>query len=231
MIALDNTKTVADIVNENPNAAIIFKKYQIDFCCKGKKPLEEVCQKKGLDPEKLLEEISQLKGHGDQALRIQSWPMTMICDYIIHNHHSYVKTLLPQLLQFSQRVATVHGHDAPETVEIADLVQQLAAELLAHLQKEEEQLFPLIKKSEAQGAFEALEWREMIDELQDEHSAAGDIIFRLAELSNNYSWPEWACNTFKALYYNLEEFQDDLFQHIHLENNVLFPKVLKSIGV
>lgn len=231
MLISENIKTVADIVNENPNAAIVFKKYQIDFCCKGKRPLDEVCKKQGLDPGALLDEISQLKGHGEHALRIHSWPMGMICDYIVHNHHSYVKATLPQLLQFAERVATVHGADAPETVEIFGQVQLLAAELFSHLKKEEEQLFPLIKKSEAQDNFKMDEWEALIDELKDEHSAAGDLIFRIAELSDNYTSPDWACNTYRALYHNLEAFQDDLFQHIHLENNVLFPKVMKRIAL
>lgn len=226
---LEQGKTVAEIVTERPNAAIIFKKYEIDFCCKGGRPLEEVCNKNGLDAQQLLREIEMLAGRGSQNLRIESWPMGLICEYIVNNHHTYVKATLPQLLMMAERVAEVHGKEMSSLVELNFTLQELAVELQSHLEKEEQQLFPLIKKSEETGTFQKEEWGSLVAELYDEHSAAGEHIHKIRALSQNFSYPDWACNTFKALYFNLEEFQDDLFQHIHLENNVLFPKVKEAL--
>jgi len=226
---LEQGKTVAEIVTERPNAAIIFKKYDIDFCCKGGRPLEEVCDKNGLDAQQILREIETLAGRGEQNLRIESWPAGAICDYIVNNHHTYVKETLPQLLQMADRVAEVHGHDMPSLRQLNSTLQNLAVELRSHLDKEEQQVFPLIKASEERNAFRKEEWGSLIEELYDEHTLAGELIHEIKALTGNFTYPDWACNTFKALYFNLEEFQDDLFQHIHLENNVLSPRVKAAL--
>lgn len=229
MVTIEKTKSVADIVTERPNAALVFKKYQIDFCCNGNKPFEDVCKKRGFDPEELIKEINSLNRSEVNNDRFDAWNASFLCDYIVQNHHSYVRSTIPSLLMMSERVAQVHGEGMSSLIKLDQLFRVLAADLMKHLEKEENELFPLIKKSEQQGAFKKEEWDSLIDELKDEHSAAGELIHEIARITDNYNYPEWACNTFRALYYNLEAFQDDLFQHIHLENNVLFPKVLLNI--
>lgn len=227
---LDKQQTVANIVSEKPGAAIIFKKHHIDFCCKGKVPLEDVCQKKGMDPEELMSEIENSGDKGIINLRYHEWPLGFLCDYIVYNHHSYIREMVPQLIQMAEKVSKVHGHAKPELDEVNVEFQKLASELYAHIQKEEQELFPLIKASENQNNFSAKDWENLVDDLKEEHNEAGNKVHQLAYLTNDYQYPEWACNTFMALYYNLEAFQDDLFHHIHLENNILFPRVLEQLS-
>jgi regulator of cell morphogenesis and NO signaling len=222
---INENLTVAEIVNEKPNAAIIFKKHKIDFCCGGKKPLAEACAKAKVDEKVVLSEIAQLNSSGDSMMRVFSWPLSLLCDYIVSNHHTYVKEVIPQLLPLAEKVARVHGHEQTQLLEVFEKFQALASELHQHMIKEEQELFPLVKKLEAEGKLNESEWKQLIAELEDEHEAAGNLMKEIQELTNDFQYPDWACNSFRALYKNLEEFQDDLFQHVHLENNVLFPKI------
>ncbi|MCO6501263.1 MAG: iron-sulfur cluster repair di-iron protein [Vicingus serpentipes] len=229
---IDN-KTVAEIVTENIKSADIFKKNKIDFCCGGNVPVQEICAKKGVDYSKLKEEILNIGKAPTGAQDFNTWDLDFLADYIINTHHKYVAEANELIIQYSDRVAKVHGHHYTEVVEINKLFHAIANELNSHMHKEEMILFPFIKelaKAKKHGVkimpppFGSIQ--NPIHMMESEHTDAGGILEKIAELSNNHTPPEGACNTFRALYSKLEEYQNDLFQHIHLENNILFPKAI-----
>ncbi|OAD90215.1 iron-sulfur cluster repair di-iron protein [Aequorivita soesokkakensis] len=226
-------RTVADMVTENIKAAHIFKKHGIDFCCGGGISIKKACEKAKIDPVILEAELLSLDAIEDRAKDFNSWKLDFLTDHIINVHHGYVEESSPMLLQYSKRVNHVHGHHYTELGEIEALVTQVVQELAAHMKKEELILFPFIKKlvkAEREGSdIPAIHFGTVenpIKMMEAEHEEAGEIMRRIAELSNNYTPPQGACNTYRAFYAKLEEFEQDLHQHVHLENNILFPKAL-----
>lgn len=226
-------KTVADVVTENIKTAHIFKKYGIDFCCGGGISIKRACEKAKIDPEVLETELLNIDTVQDRAQDYNSWKLDFLTDHIINVHHGYVEESSPLLLQYSQRVNQVHGHHYTELGEIEVLTKQVVQEMAAHMKKEELILFPFIKKmveAEREGNelpqihFGSVE--NPIRMMEAEHGEAGEIMRKIAALSNNYTPPQGACNTYRAFYSKLAEFEEDLFQHVHLENNILFPKAL-----
>lgn len=231
-MVITKDKTVAQAVTENIKAAHVFKKHGIDFCCGGGISIEKACIKKDIDFELLKKELLNVDKI-PKAYDYNSWKLDFLIDHIINVHHSYVEQAIPLILQYSARVAQVHGHHYVEVVEINKLFMAVANELTAHMKKEEIILFPYIKKLldlKANGQeitpppFGTI--NNPIAMMEQEHETAGDIFKTIAELSNNYTPPQDACNTFRALYAKLDEFEQDLHQHIHLENNILFPKAI-----
>lgn len=225
--------TVAEIVVKNIKAAHIFKKYGIDFCCGGGITLEKACAKNNANLDALIAEIEDLENSTSKSYNYSKWELDFLVDHIINIHHTYVEESIPILLQYANKVAKVHGHHYSELIEINQLVENVVKELAAHMKKEELILFPYIKhlvkasREETEPKpphFGTIE--NPIQMMHEEHDYAGDVFKRIAVLTNNYKTPEGACNTFKALYSKLEEFEQDLHQHIHLENNILFPKAI-----
>jgi regulator of cell morphogenesis and NO signaling len=232
MINIDD-KTVAEIVTENIKTADVFKKNGIDFCCGGNVKVQEICQKKGVDYNVIKDEIANIDSPSSDTHDYNSWDLDFLADYIINTHHKYVAEANNLIIQYSDKVAKVHGHHYTEVVEINKLFHAIANELNSHMYKEEMMLFPHIKElavakrnstKVVPPPFGTIQ--NPINMMEAEHDGAGDILRQIAELSNNYTPPAEACNTFKALYSKLEEYQNDLFQHIHLENNILFPKAI-----
>ena len=213
--------TVADIVNANPQSATVFKKYKIDFCCKGKQPLNEACKKAGVTPESVLDEINQLAKQPGTNMRIHSWANEMICDYIVNNHHNYVRNVTPQIEALSYKVASVHGENHPELIQVYHTFAGLAKELMAHLNKEEEDWFPAIKSGKVS--------KKLINEIEEEHDEAGGLMAEINELTDGYQPPHDACTSYRVLFDLLKEFEDDLHQHVHVENNILIPKIKHQI--
>jgi len=227
-------RTVAEVVTENIKAAHIFKKHGIDFCCGGGVSIKRACEKANIDPEILEAELRNLEAAPDRAFDYNSWKLDFLTDHIINVHHHYVEESSPLLLQYAKRVNHVHGNHYTELPEIEELVTKVVQAMAAHQRKEELILFPFIKKlvkAEAEGTavpethFGSVE--NPIHMMEEEHDEAGDMMKRISELSNGYTPPQGACNTYRAFYAKLDEFEDDLHQHIHLENNILFPKSLK----
>jgi regulator of cell morphogenesis and NO signaling len=230
---IDN-KTVAEIVTENIKTADVFKKNGIDFCCGGNVKVKEVCNKKGVDYSKLKEELDNIEHSSRGTHDFNTWDLDFLVDYIVNTHHKYVLEANNLITEYAEKVAKVHGHHYTETIEIKELFQELKDDLLSHMYKEENILFPRIKeivkankenKELNPSLFGSI--RNPIEVMESEHTNAGDILRKIAELSDNFNPPMDACNTYKALYAKLEEYQNDLFQHIHLENNILFPKIIK----
>ena len=230
-MVITKDKTVAQTVTENIKAAHVFKKYGIDFCCGGGISIEKVCVKKNIDFAILKNELLNIN-KASKAYDYDSWKLDFLIDHIINIHHTYVEQSIPLILQYAAKVAKVHGHHYAD-VEINKLFIQVANELTAHMKKEEIILFPYIKKLlglKATGEeivpplFGTI--NNPISMMEQEHETAGNVFRAIAVLSNDYSPPEEACNTFRALYAKLQEFEQDLHQHIYLENNILFPKAV-----
>ncbi len=226
-------QTLAEIVTENIRSAIVFEEFGLDFCCKGKRTLSEACAEKNVKVENVVNSLSELNSN-DPSQNINDWAIDFLVEYIINNHHQYVRRMIPVISLHADKVASVHGKNHPETIEIADLFLAVREELESHMMKEERILFPFIKQ-----LYNAKKNNEQIEPppfgtiqnpirmMEAEHTSAGDAMFRIRDLSKNYSTPEDACNTFKALYSELKEFEEDLHKHIHLENNLLFPKSIE----
>ena len=224
-------KTVAEVVTENIKTAHIFKKHGIDFCCGGGITIEKACSKNNVDYSSLEDELKNIDINASRATNYDAWELDFLVDHIINVHHSYVLESIPLILQYANKVAKVHGHHYSEVIEINSLFTEVAQELSLHLEKEEIVLFPYVKelvKAKRENVkpsvphFGAV--NNPIQVMENEHESAGDIFKVISKLSNNFTPPDEACNTFKALYSKLEEFEQDLHQHIHLENNILFPK-------
>ena len=229
---------IGEIVARNFRAAQIFESYGLDFCCGGKKSISEACEKKGISPDNVINELNSklenlkiFDANGRNAINYNAWELDFLIDYIINTHHVYVMNSLPNIFAHSQKVASVHGENHPEVNSIADLFSNLKDELEAHLQKEEKMLFPYIKNL-VRIKRENIEVQyppfgtvnNPIKMMEHEHDNAGNILSYINRLSGNYNPPQDACTTFRVLYQELKEFEDDLHTHIHLENNILFPK-------
>jgi len=217
-------KTIAEIVSDDISTASVFKKYNLDFCCGGGKTVEKACEKANINTEGVVADLlNNTSKNNTPNLNFKDWSADFLVDYIINVHHTYVKENLSIINEFSSKVARVHGQHAPETIEIDNLFTELSYELINHLEKEETILFLAIKTKIVDPTFEYD--AAVIEILKDEHDHAGTIVKQIQALSNNFTPPEWACNTYKALYHKLNEFINDLYQHIHLENNILFHKI------
>jgi regulator of cell morphogenesis and NO signaling len=224
-------KTLAEIMADNVRSAIVFEEFGLDFCCRGNRLLKDACSEKNLDLQKVVNELVNLSNNGNGKENPNDWQLDFLVDYIMNNHHQYVRRMIPVITLHADKVASVHGKNHPETIQIADLFLAVREELEMHMMKEERILFPQIKqmiltqKENSQyfpPPFGTIQ--NPIRMMEYEHTSAGDALYQIRELSNNYSHPEDACNTFKALYSELKEFEEDLHKHIHLENNILFPK-------
>lgn len=229
-------ETIGQIAAKDLHKAKVFKKYGLDFCCGGKKTIKEACSEKGLDVTKVeqeLHELDKINAFGGRQLPYNDWEVDFLSDYIVNTHHSYLNKNLPDLKRYAQRVAEVHGDNHPELLAVNQQVQLLANELTTHLIKEEKILFPYlkilaaaVKNNEPLHVNPFGDVQQPVNMMEMEHDVAGEILERLKELTNNYTLPKDACATFSLLYRTLEEMTEDLHLHIHLENNILFPKAI-----
>lgn len=220
---------VGEIVTRDFRAAEVFKNAGIDFCCGGSQSLGQVCKEKNLNLSALEQKLVSLKETPtNEAHRFNDFKLDFLCDYIENTHHKTVLRLLPQLVAYTQKIADVHGAHHAELVQIATLFAQINTELLQHLRNEEEVLFPAIKDvlKTNSAASRAIVISE-ITRMKDEHEFAGGAMDKINVLSGNYSVPADGCSTYDVTYKLLEQFEDDLHIHVHLENNILYPKVLK----
>jgi regulator of cell morphogenesis and NO signaling len=224
MTTLTSERTVGQIAAALPASVRVFEKHGIDFCCGGAVPLTDACRRAGVDPALLLHEI-------DQAVQVPSsdatdWltaPIPALIDHILDTHHVYMKAQLPRLEAMLAKVLQAHGDRHGETLrELAAVYAPMKAELDAHLLKEERILFPMILT----GASHCGGVQNPIRVMLYEHDSAGDALLQMRRITADYTPPPDACNTFRALYHELSEMERDLHRHIHLENNILFPRAL-----
>lgn len=225
-------KTVAKIVAENIKYADVFKKYGIDFCCGGGISLESACQKHNINLQLIENELNEMNFAVLPSQNFNKWSLDFLADYIVQTHHSYVQEAIPIILAYAEKVAHAHGEKHPEVIEVFALFQKISDELLSHLMKEERILFPYIKQlsqthNETVVSLHFDSVQNPISVMTNEHELAGEWMKQIRQITNQFTPPQTACNTFKALYAKLSEFEGDLHQHIHLENNILFPKSIE----
>jgi regulator of cell morphogenesis and NO signaling len=226
--------TLAEIVKTDFRSARIFENYNLDFCCNGNRALDEACREKKLDAKNILDEVSAVCTDSDTNKDSYEWKTDELANHILNTHHIYVKKMLPIIFAHSQKVSEVHGKNHPEVIEIAKIFEMVHDELSSHLMKEEKMLFPVILHlAELEKSGSGMEVspfgsiQNPIDVMEREHAEAGDGFYKIRELSSSYNPPEDACTTYKVLYQELNEFEQDLHTHIHLENNILFPQAVE----
>ncbi|NKI27050.1 iron-sulfur cluster repair di-iron protein [Arenibacter sp. 6A1] len=228
------TKNIGEIVAENYRTAQIFKNHKIDFCCKGNRSIQEVAEYNKLDANILLQEIETVSQKStDDSIDFKEWPLDLLADYIEKKHHRYVAEQIPVLKQYLSKLCRVHGERHPELLEITEHFNKCAGELTMHMKKEELIVFPAISnllKAKKEGTkltpdkFGTI--NTPIQIMMEEHENEGERFRLIDSLSNNYTPPADGCNTYRVAFSLLQEFEEDLHRHIHLENNILFPKAL-----
>lgn len=225
-MAHSNEKTVGELVAENRASARVFEKYGIDCCCGGKRSLDDACRERGVAPAVVLDELNQaaLTPRPDER-DWQNAPLSDIIAHIVSHHHAYLKSELPRIADLFAKVVPAHSEREPVLIEVSEIFGILKEELDAHLMKEEMILFPTIARLEAGGSSGApCSIEHPIARMEYEHESAGRALAQMRHLTRDYYIPDEACNTYRALFATLAELESDLHEHIHLENNVLFPR-------
>ncbi len=221
---IDGTSQVGRIATEHPISTRVFARYGIDYCCGGGVPLAEACESRGLDAESVAEEIQReldpVAGAGE------CWSVAPLPDLVTHilvAYHQPLKEELPRLEAMARKVLQVHADKEPEMLtELLAVYLGIRADLEPHMEKEEQILFPMIQRGQgflADGP---------VAVMKEEHEQVGAALKRLREITNDYEVPPRACNTWRALWHGLAALEKELHQHIHLENNILFPRALGS---
>jgi regulator of cell morphogenesis and NO signaling len=210
----------------------LFEAARIDYCCGGKKTLAEVCQEKGLDPQAFLATLDEGASPSDGEAVIDAAAMSLpeLADHILKTHHAYLREELPRLDMLTERVASVHGGDDSRLREVRETFLALAAELASHMMKEEQILFPMIRRLEVSDALPAFHCGSIanpIRQMELEHHDAGAALERMRTLTDEYTPPTWACNTYRAMLDALAHLERDMHQHVHKEDNVLYPSAVK----
>lgn len=226
------TTLVKDIVNEMPKAADVFKRKRIDFCCGGNIPLADAVAERSVNLEDIMAELVQLYEQGENAKEnVAVWTdseSAVIIEHIKEQYHRPLEEELTQLSPYVTKVMKVHGDHRPELVRVHELFFELKKELLEHTTKEDELVFPLLKKLEDPTIENRDEIIAYITELEKEHDHAGAILKELREITSDFNPPLDACGTYRLVYKRLEMLEENTFMHVHLENNILFPRYIEA---
>ncbi len=222
---------IGELVAEDYKTAAVFKKYGIDFCCQGNRTIQEACEKKSIDSEEVIRELEAVKAQSQNAdTDYKSWDLDRLADHIQTKHHGYVEEAIGQLKPYVDKICRVHGDRHPELLEIQREFYASAGELTTHMKKEEFMLFPYIKNMVRNNKATSPQFGTVenpIAAMMMEHDIEGERFRKIAKLTDNYTPPQDACNTYMVTFALLKEFEEDLHLHIHLENNILFPKSLE----
>ncbi len=232
MAMTHSAKTVGEYVKERPSLSKVFERYGIDYCCGGKRPLLEVCQEKGVSLDELMLTLEQVTTSmlSREEPDWQSATVAQMTEHIYQNHHLYLYEVMPRLSQMANKVAKVHGGKDGRLAELAVTFDTLQAELNRHMHKEEQVLFPYCRQlaaADSMPEFHCGPISTPIHAMEMEHEQAGALLVQMRTLTDGYTPPEWACNTYRVLLDGLVEMESDIHQHIHEENNILFPKALE----
>lgn len=232
MSALSPGKTIGQYVLEQPALSKVFEKYGIDFCCGGKRPLEDVCREKGLDVAEVFKALGEAASLPEtENIDWKAATISEMVDHIYNVHHQYLYNEMPRLTRMVEKVARVHGENDSRLGELANVYQQLVSELTMHMMKEENVLFPYCRELETATSspkFHCGSIGNPIRVMEMEHDQAGELLASMRTLTDGYNPPEWACNTYRAMLDGLKEMEADIHQHIHEENNILFPKAIQK---
>ena len=233
-MTLSSNMTVREVATAIPESTRIFEKLKIDYCCGGQKPLAEACANAGVKFEELERMFEQVQATNDLAIDFQNETLPKLIDHIVEKHHVFTRDEMARLDPLFGKVVSVHGQNHPELLRADELFRSLSADLMPHMFKEEQILFPYIKELEKAtvhklptpfAPFGTV--KNPVRMMMMEHDVAGDILRELRKVTNDYAVPADACISFQTLYRALEHFERDLHQHIHLENNILFPKAVE----
>lgn len=229
--------TVSQMVRNDYRTADVFKKWGINYCCGGNLPLEEACALANANPSSILLDIESATKtvRLPNALQFNDWPLVFLVDYIVYVHHGYLKTFLPQLEQHIHSFVPGHLKKYPYLADVQQAFSSLAQEILEHTRKEEESIFPYVKRiantferKESYGSLFVRTMRQPLSEvIRTDHNRISNLLLALREATNNYQFQPDACTNHQVIYNKLKEFDADMVQHKHLENNILFPKVLE----
>lgn len=223
---------IREIVSKDYRAALVFRTFGIDFCCKGDQTIQEACTKKKADPQLLLEKlIEAFTSPSEDHFDYQSWPLSLLANYIENKHHAMIRERIPLIRKFLKRVVKVHGAHEPNLKKIKSLFEDSSEDLQRHLEQEELIIFPFIRKISTDEERKRLllspsfqQIRELIYELMADHEQEGACLEEIRRLSNDYTPPSYACNTYKVAFALLQEFDISMQKHMHLERNILFPE-------
>lgn len=232
---IEVSKHVSEIVAEDYRTAAVFESHGIDFCCGGNVSILQACNNAGIEPEKIIKNLLDVTSEkSENQIDFQSFPLDLLADYIEKKHHRYVEEKIPVIKEYLDTVCNVHGSAHPELISISELFYQAADQLTMHMKKEELVLFPFIRKlvsaeqkklKPEKPQFGTVE--NPITNMIKEHENEGERFKKIAKLSDNYEPPSDACNTYRVTFAYLKEFEKDLHLHIHIENNILFPKSIE----
>lgn len=233
MTTFTSADTVGEIVARMPRASEVFKRHGVDFCCGGHKPLAEAVVLANASEIQVLTELeeayNEMQANKELHRDWKTAPLRELVDHIVDTHHTYLQRVLPELSQVTTTVLRAHGANHSELARVHKLFHTLKMELEQHLITEEEVLFPLIYKYADTGSKEHLERAvTTIQQLEDEHETAGGVLKELRQITEQYKVPGDACGTYETMLYRLQELEADIFQHIHLENNILHPRLMKE---
>ena len=232
MSAFQVHDTVGDMVARQPALARVFEQAGVDYCCGGRKTLDEACREKGIDPQSFLATLEESASASGEEPLVDAAVMTLteLADHIVQTHHAYLRSELPRLDGITEKVASVHGGHDSRLHSVREAFLMLAGELSNHMMKEEQILFPMVRQLEASETtpmFHCGALANPIRQMESEHDRAGSALENLREFTDDYTPPDWACNTYRAMLDSLAHLERDLHQHIHKENNVLFPRALE----
>lgn len=231
----EGSETLGELATKDLRKAQVFKKYGLDFCCGGKKTVKEACLEKGIDVTIVEQELQQSDKMQAtfHALPYNDWGIDFLADYVVNTHHAYVRKNLPEIRKYAHKVKEVHGQSHPELHKVYELVEAIHTELTEHMHKEETIVFPYIKQivqaknngtplpKESFGSV-----NNPIKEMITEHEEVGNNLAEIHAITKDYTLPNDACASYGLLYRMLAEFEEDIHLHIHLENNIMFPKAI-----
>jgi len=224
---ITETTTVAEVASTLPSSVRVFQRYGIDFCCGGKAALAAACHATGVSYAALVDAIEA--SAQQPAADMRDWnrePLQALADHIVATYHEPLREELPRLEAMAAKVHRVHGSKAPFLARLDTIVAALAADLQSHMRKEEAVLFPAIRAVESGGGRTPVPISAPVTVMESEHDRAGALLSELRTITDGYVAPEWACQTFRALYHGLADLEAAMHVHVHLENNVLFPRAV-----
>lgn len=225
--------TIGEVVAKDYRTASVFESLGIDFCCKGNRTINEVCESRDIDSIDLIADINVvLTKNQEENVDYNKWDLDKLATHVEKVHHKYVEQQIPVVKQYLDKICNVHGQNHPELFEVQKLFNATAGELTMHMKKEELLLFPFIKKLAKANStkfthpqFDSV--KNPIQKMMDEHTNEGERFEKIQQITQGYTLPEDACGTYKVCFGYLKEFEEDLHLHIHLENNILFPKAIE----
>ena len=219
---------IGDIVADDFRTSKVFTDLGIDFCCGGKQTVGEVCNELKIDTKELEKRVEEVKSEPiSHSLNYKEWDLPFLIDYIVNTHHKYVVKTLPELVFYTGKIASVHGETHAELIDIAAKIEAVNTELKQHLKNEEEVLFPAIRTTLTNPSDETKTViHSEIERMLGEHDFAGGTLDEINRTTDGYKTPEDACNTYEVAFKLLKQFEADIHVHVHLENNILFPKAL-----